>query len=589
MALGLVEATANGTPTRSDAVETLEGARQELRRAADHSESGIREVAREFEGLAQHAGVIMQLATVMAGCVEDEKVQDVLPRAKTLGETARDLIRRRLRTTTGIMEAVADEERLLRGLSRLSRDQKQIARQARILCVMTRMEAGRLGQQGVGFEYLAEELKDFSETMLQTTEDLSNLVGQRILAMGETRRVLEHEWPAMRALWSHAEADLEAAVTDVDRSLQDLQEAPARFHRCVSEINDQIAGVVAAVQAQDITLQQMDHVRQALGLIQARMQDGEESGLDGKAGQDMVAKGLLIQAEQLRTARAAVGRWLEQIGDCTDGILRVGASEVAGIGPAVLAQERELAVQLERMEALESTCRTGQEQVERTFSFLSALTQMVGEHLTQSQMVCNRLRLLTLNSIVQASHLGTQAAAIVEIAQSIKQVSDAWSGTTVESEETSEEISTLIDQMREGMAAFSHQSREAFAAGAAETAVGLAHLREVVERIAACPTEIERELQSLQGRVPATTAAAERLGTMLLHLDTALERIEVAREWFPVEEDDGPAVQDAEELEQLFSSGYTTELERQVMRAAIYGESPPPVEQDFAGNGVELF
>lgn len=589
MARGLIEATAVDTPTCSDAFSLLESAQLELRLAAEASEAGIREVAREFEGLAQHAGVIMQLATVMAGGVEDEKVQEVLPKAKALGETTRDLIERRLQTTAEIMKAIADEERLLRRLSQLSRDQKQIARQARVLSVMTRMEAGRLGQRGVGFEYLADELKDFSETMLRTTEELSDLVAQRIVDTGETRRVLEHEWPAMRTSWAHAQSELESALADVDRGLKELHDAPARFHRGASEIAGQIAGVVAAVQAQDITLQQMDHVRQALAVIQTSMRGSEQSGLDGGAGRSVVAGGLLIQTEQLRTARAAVGRWLEQISRCTDGILRVGGSEVAGIGPAVLAQERELALQLERMEELENTCRTGQEQVEKTFFFLSALTQMVGEHLTESQMVCNRLRLLTLNSIVQASHLGVQAAAIVEIAQSIKAVSEAWSGTTDESEQTSGEILTLIDQMRDGMEAFSQESTEAFAAAAAETAIGVAHLREVAELVAACPAEIERETDLLQDRIPSAAAAAERLGRMLTHLDMAVDRIESVRAWFPVEDDDGLRIGDAEELERLFSSGYTTDLERQVMRAVLYGGSPPPAEQDFAGNGVELF
>ena len=42
-------------------------------------------------------------------------------------------------------------------------------------------------------------------------------------------------------------------------------------------------------------------------------------------------------------------------------------------------------------------------------------------------------------------------------------------------------------------------------------------------------------------------------------------------------------------VEQLFSSSYTTEMERQVLRAALAGETLPVAQQTFEGNSVELF
>ena len=46
---------------------------------------------------------------------------------------------------------------------------------------------------------------------------------------------------------------------------------------------------------------------------------------------------------------------------------------------------------------------------------------------------------------------------------------------------------------------------------------------------------------------------------------------------------------EAAEVEQLFSVSYTTESERDVLRAALRGTELPVAQQTFAGNSVELF
>ena len=46
---------------------------------------------------------------------------------------------------------------------------------------------------------------------------------------------------------------------------------------------------------------------------------------------------------------------------------------------------------------------------------------------------------------------------------------------------------------------------------------------------------------------------------------------------------------DAEDVEQMFSAFYTTEMERDVLHAALRGTALPAAQQTFAGNSVELF
>ena len=73
------------------------------------------------------------------------------------------------------------------------------------------------------------------------------------------------------------------------------------------------------------------------------------------------------------------------------------------------------------------------------------------------------------------------------------------------------------------------------------------------------------------------------------HLDSALSRIEGLARGLESENPRIAAQYDAAEAERLFSASYTTEVERSVMSAALYGAPMPVLEQSFAGNDVELF
>jgi hypothetical protein len=55
---------------------------------------------------------------------------------------------------------------------------------------------------------------------------------------------------------------------------------------------------------------------------------------------------------------------------------------------------------------------------------------------------------------------------------------------------------------------------------------------------------------------------------------------------------DDPGVKqryDPDEMEQLFSASYTTEMEREVLRAALRGKALPVAQTTLAGNSAELF
>jgi hypothetical protein len=238
---------------------------------------------------------------------------------------------------------------------------------------------------------------------------------------------------------------------------------------------------------------------------------------------------------------------------------------------------------------LEKECQSDNAEVQSALSGLSTLMELVGEHLERARGVRERLQLLTFNSIVEASHLGSKADAILEISQSIKRISAMWSEMTDRSALAMDEILALVEKSKIEMKAFSAEGNDELRLAQAETRVGLEHLRSAAQFAAAQAEEIEGATRKLQAKIALVDGTAERLGVSFKQIGEVLGAIEgVGSEW----ENEYPgAVKrcDRAEMEEEFSAPYTTEIEREVLRAALCGGPLPVAEQNLAGNDCELF
>ena len=573
----------------AEIVSTLEKAKAELQAMARIVEREIGSVTRAFEGLAGHTGTILDLAAAIVGCVENEKVSSVLPKVQTLGAVAKQFIGERLQATTGILETVTTEVKLLRQLSRVAGDQEAIALEIKALSVLTNIEVAHLGTVGVGFQYLARELANFSKSVMEDTQNLASHTDGRRIVIEETSRVLSAELPHLREELARMEVDLGAALAVVDSSLTQLSSVPTQFRTCLEDIARQIAGVVAAIQAHDITRQQSEHVQEAFALISASVRAAGDS--ENEVAQELprAYAGLTIQIYQLRTIKEIVANWTAQIRTCMNGILRVSASEVVGIGPIVLDQGRKVSSQLAHIELLESESQAYSERIRRTLGGLSSLAQLVGEHLQRSKSVRDRLRMLAFNSIIEASHLGTQADAILAISTSIKGISAAWSQVTDQSGQAMHEMLDLVKQTHAVMEAFSQDSNERLRHAQSETRTALDNLLAAAEFAASQAQEMKAATGKMQAKIGEVGNASDLLDSCFGRFDAVLAAIEGVRRQLEIDRPEVKKGYDAAEAEQLFSASYTTEMERDVLRAALRGTALPVAQQSFAGNSVELF
>ena len=577
------------TLTKPKSVDALELAERQLHHLANMAHTEIGLLSRVFAQLASQVNAMMDLSAKVVDSIDHDKIDWTLKQAQSLGAVAKRFVNERLESTAQILQIVSSEAQLLERLYGLAWAQKKIARETDTLSVLTNIEVARLGEAGADFQYLASELADFSRFVAADNKQMMSHVDNRKAAIDAAKRKLAVELPRMHQEFMQIDSDLASAMTVVESSLQQLSAIPLRFGSCLTEIDGQVSGIVAAVQAEDITRQQIEHVQEALIWICRPLSEGAEQGWISEPDVLKIGAGLAIQIYQLRMVKETVSNWAEQIKVCMSGILTISSSDLVSVGPLVLAQERELTAQLARVAQIKLDCHSHNALLEYTLGGLTSLTQLVTEHLQRATSVRSRLRLLTFNSIIEASRLGRQADAILTISHSIKQISANWNSITDQSAETMIEITSLSHRTKDVIATFSQGLSEELEQAQQQTRAGLDDLRLVVS----CATEHAGQMGEITDKLHDQVALAGPVNKLfngcLSSVTSILKDIVEVHERFVCANPKPSQPVDDSAMEQIYAVSYTTEMEREVLRAALRGAPLPAIDEGLSGNEVELF
>jgi methyl-accepting chemotaxis protein len=573
----------------TEAAHTLEKSGANLQWVLRTAEDAINALVGSFQGLAGDADTILKQAAAIVVCVENESVSAVLPIVHDLGIVARQFVDDRLQAISGILETVSAEMELLHKLSLVMDGQGGMAFRIRMLNVHTKIEVAHLGSVGADFEYLARELANFSKSLAQNTKELTSHTGDRRAATEKTKFMLSSELPRLRDELTRVGINISDDLAVLDPGLAKLSRIPAQFKQSTEDIARQIAGVVVAVQGHDITRQQIEHVQEAVEAISATMLAERNSTAEIDPEIARAYAGLTIQTFQLKAIKGTIAGWTSQIKTCMDTIFGVSVSELVGIGPLVLEQEHLVSSQLAHIDLLEQECQAYGERIRSTLEGISNLSQLVAEHLQKAESARSHLRLLTFNSVIEAARLGTKADTICVIADGIAEVSTEWAKITEQSENVLQEILTLTKRVNEVMTTFSQASGEKFKESQARTKSGLDTLREAAAFAIAQGRKIVIVTETMQIKSGEIGKSSDLLNTCFARIDEVLADIESAKRQLESYYPDVKRKFNAAEVERQFSAAYTTQTERDVMSAAIYGTEFSAPQQCSIGNSVELF
>ena len=541
-------------------------------------------MSRAFKGLATQAEILLKQAATIVSCVEKESMSSVLSSVQSLCLTLREFLGRRLKAATAILETLQQQEQLLLQLILITQNQEGIASHLRALSVLTNVEVARLGSTGGNFQLLAQELSKFSKSLASQTLELARDTAGHQQTIASTRRELAANLPRLRSEMSHMEEDLAKTLRVIDADLSRQSSIPSQFHRCAEDTARQIAGVVAALQAHDITRQQIEHVQHSLQLIAARVEDRVSSD-----SLPSICAGLQVQTCQLKTIQQTVTHWTSQVRTCMNGIQQLSASDVAEIGTTVLQQEQELSCELARIEQLQRESQEYSGRMRGTLSGLSSLVELVNVHLKRSQAIRDRLQILMFNSLIEAQRLGGCGAVVSAIAGLIKEVSEEWNAIAQRSRLALNEILGLVERTNMLMEAFSEASSQQLRENQTQTNSTLHAVRDAAAFVAAEAGQMQSIAETMQTNLALVANTGNRLEVCFGHLETVLSRIEGLCRKIENTEPGAARQCDTAEVEKWLSSVYTTETERTVMSASLHGTAMPVVQASFEGNAVELF
>lgn len=575
--------------TRLTIASALEKAKREIQALARTTEAGVEGATRVFHNLAGETDAVLALAGSIVGYVDNNDVSSVLPKLQKLGAEAGLFIHDKLSATNAILEIVIKEAELLGKISSLTRSQKGISRETNVLSVLTNIEIARLGSVGAGFQYLARELAAFSDSVNDDTRLLIAQTEERRISIEETKQILAAELPRMRNDFTCIDADLGDTLKMVESSLARLSSLPVQFQMCVQEIADRVAHVVVAIQTHDITRQQIEHVDEAFAFVLARMQNEGNSEYAFREELPNIYAGLIVQIYQLKAVQQTIVSWASQIDTCMSGILSISSSELIGIGPAVLQQERAVSLQLARIDQIERQCRSCDERIEHTADGMASLMHLVSEHLQRSKAAQSRVHLLMFNSIIEARHLGTQADAILMISQSIKGISESWNRITDQGEQAMHDVQGVMTQTHQVMEAFSESASDRLHLAQTEVKSGLRHLREAASYAANLADRMNSATENICSLAVQTSQSGDLLHGCRVHIEAVLMELEAVRSMLETNHPYVNGSYDAAQVERLFGASYTTEMEREILRAALRGGDLPVAQPAIEGNSVELF
>ena len=110
------------------------------------SEITITSIGSDFEILARDVDALLSVAASTISQLRT--VQTIPAKVKCLVTASNRFIQKRFEATSAILNVVKDEQKLLERLSQFNAGSRRIARETRMLGLLTSIESARLGESG---------------------------------------------------------------------------------------------------------------------------------------------------------------------------------------------------------------------------------------------------------------------------------------------------------------------------------------------------------------------------------------------------------------------------------------------------------
>ncbi len=484
-------------------------------------------------------------------------------------------------------------------LTESMRDFGRLVKHLSMLGIATRIESARLGNQGMGFSTLADDVEKLAGKIVSSSD---KILGRAVALIGQCHEASKSitEMEGMRQSCSVnalvlLKADLEA--------LRGLMESSREIASGISDDADlivrSVSEAVLSMQFHDIIRQQLEHVAEATDEACSMAEAGPltEGGHNAANWEELVAwmlSVLTLQESQLGNARTrfadamlTLGTSLEEIAGRVENMAtRAGslADQEGGQGSVLGQIEVEvgrIAQSLRDYSALEQRMAGVLEEVGASIDDMSASVAEIEE-------VGSEIELIALNASVKAAHTGEEGKALGVLASAIQKLSVDARGQT----DTILELLGAVDP------------EALIGKGAAATSENIAYLESVISdldqevaelkvletRAAEAAGIVQSKAAELSSDIGMAVESLEFQHGLVADMTTAEARLDevnaVLREALPP----GAEPSHSPKLMEMLAR-YTMDAERLVHESVLgisSGESTVSGDGDY-GDNVELF
>jgi methyl-accepting chemotaxis protein len=415
----------NGS-SRKDWLRVLPALESEMEILGTSTEGQFLSIGEKLQDFYGRAKEISSISVSVARLMSGEEIEgsiagfrEVIVRIEKLESESK----RNLQTLQRLIELLSELQSHLSGFHK-------IVRSLRVLCVSIKVESARLGDKDIGFSVLADEVGKLAleveekySHVLEQTASLSHLIGQTLLKVSdlETRQQVQAALIVEKTMSS-----LESLTERHSSSSADTTRIAARY----DTISGRIGEIVASMQSHDITRQRIEHAREALsGIV------GEE----GPANAQLALAGAVceLQIAQLCNARDALVAAVENIVSNLRGVSGLVAEMSRETERMAGSQDESGRSFLSELEADIASVASAFGSYAEQDRELSVIIGSVGSTLGnmsafagEIEGVGNKIKLIALNAIVKACHIGDEGRTLSVLAESIHRLSTETCGRT---------------------------------------------------------------------------------------------------------------------------------------------------------------
>ena len=134
--------------------------------------------------------------------------------------------------------------------------------------------------------------------------------------------------------------------------------------------------------------------------------------------------------------------------------------------------------------------------------------QLVRDHLRRSKSIRDSLQLLTFNSIIEATHLGSRANSILALARHIEAISSEWRQISDEAAAAMSELMKLVDSDNTNTVGSDEDISRHLIEAQAQSRTSLENLRKTAQFAATQAQHMHRATEQMRTQIDEVGAAA---------------------------------------------------------------------------------